>query len=113
MLADYDGLRISIITKSPLVTRDVDVLARIALGRADDLLTAIVLCATCPILVAPAMHPNMWANPATQRNVALAQKYRINGTPAMVFEDGTRLASAAPAACTTSESASTTPTPRS
>ena len=46
-----------------------DVLARLAQGRADDLLTATVLCATCPVLVAPAMHPSMWAHPATQRNV--------------------------------------------
>jgi phosphopantothenoylcysteine decarboxylase/phosphopantothenate--cysteine ligase len=48
-----------------------DVLARLAQGRADDLLTATALCATCPVLVAPAMHPSMWAHPATQRNVAL------------------------------------------
>jgi phosphopantothenoylcysteine decarboxylase/phosphopantothenate--cysteine ligase len=47
-----------------------DVLARIAEGRADDLLTALVLCAGCPVLVAPAMHPSMWTHPATQRNVA-------------------------------------------
>jgi phosphopantothenoylcysteine decarboxylase/phosphopantothenate--cysteine ligase len=46
-----------------------DVLARLAQGRADDLLTATLLCATCPVLVAPAMHPSMWAHPATQRNV--------------------------------------------
>jgi phosphopantothenoylcysteine decarboxylase/phosphopantothenate--cysteine ligase len=46
-----------------------DVLARLAQGRADDLLTATALCATCPVLVAPAMHPTMWAHPATQRNV--------------------------------------------
>jgi phosphopantothenoylcysteine decarboxylase / phosphopantothenate---cysteine ligase len=46
-----------------------DVLARLAQGRADDLLTATALCATCPVLVAPAMHPAMWAHPATQRNV--------------------------------------------
>lgn len=46
-----------------------DVLARLAQGRADDLLTATVLCATCPVLVAPAMHPSMWSHPATQRNV--------------------------------------------
>lgn len=38
----------------------------------------------------------MCKSPA-KRNLELAQKYRINGTPAMVFEDGTRLASAAPA----------------
>jgi len=46
--------------------------------------------------VVPPKTFGMCATPA-QRNVALAQKYRINGTPAMVFEDGTRLASAAPA----------------
>ncbi len=46
-----------------------DVLARLAQGRADDLLTATALCARCPVLVAPAMHPSMWAHPATQRNV--------------------------------------------
>jgi phosphopantothenoylcysteine decarboxylase/phosphopantothenate--cysteine ligase len=46
-----------------------DVLARLAQGRADDLLTATALCATCPVLIAPAMHPSMWAHPATQRNV--------------------------------------------
>jgi phosphopantothenoylcysteine decarboxylase/phosphopantothenate--cysteine ligase len=46
-----------------------DVLARLAQGRADDLLTALALCATCPVLVAPAMHPSMWAHPATKRNV--------------------------------------------
>jgi len=46
-----------------------DVLARLAQGRADDLLTATALCATCPVLVAPAMHPSMWAHPSTRRNV--------------------------------------------
>jgi phosphopantothenoylcysteine decarboxylase/phosphopantothenate--cysteine ligase len=55
-----------------------DVLARLAQGRADDLLTATALCATCPVLVAPAMHPSMWSHPATQRNVqTLAQDRRI------------------------------------
>lgn len=46
-----------------------DTLARLAAGRADDAVSAAVLCATCPVLVAPAMHPEMWANAATQRNV--------------------------------------------
>src|SRR5262249_55558207 len=39
-------------------------------GRADDVVTATVLCAKGPVLVAPAMHPRMWSHPATQRNVA-------------------------------------------
>jgi len=48
-----------------------DSLARLAQGRADDLLAATALCARCPILVAPAMHPSMWSHPATQRNVQI------------------------------------------
>ncbi len=47
-----------------------DVNARIAGGRADDFLTATVLVATCPVVVAPAMHTEMWHNAATQANVA-------------------------------------------
>ncbi|MEH0146191.1 bifunctional phosphopantothenoylcysteine decarboxylase/phosphopantothenate--cysteine ligase CoaBC [Corynebacterium sp. Q4381] len=47
-----------------------DVIARIAAGRADDLLTATVLVATCPVVIAPAMHTEMWHNAATQANVA-------------------------------------------
>ena len=47
-----------------------DILARLAQGRADDLLTATALCARQPVVVAPAMHPAMWSHPATQRNVA-------------------------------------------
>lgn len=53
-----------------LVPATADLLARLAGGRADDLLTATVLCARCPVLAAPAMHPSMWGHPATQRNVA-------------------------------------------
>lgn len=45
-----------------------DLMARMASGRADDLATAILLAATAPVLVAPAMNPKMWAHPATQRN---------------------------------------------
>ncbi|HMI83501.1 MAG TPA: bifunctional phosphopantothenoylcysteine decarboxylase/phosphopantothenate--cysteine ligase CoaBC [Polyangiaceae bacterium] len=47
-----------------------DVLARLASGRADDVVTALALSAPCPVLVAPAMHARMWHHPATQRNVA-------------------------------------------
>ncbi len=45
-----------------------DVLARMAEGRADDLTTALVLCAKGRVLAAPAMHPRMWSHPATRRN---------------------------------------------
>lgn len=51
-----------------------DVLARLAQGRADDLVTATALCAKGPVLVAPAMHPRMWSHPATQANVAALER---------------------------------------
>jgi phosphopantothenoylcysteine decarboxylase/phosphopantothenate--cysteine ligase len=43
--------------------------AKMALGFADDLFSATVLTARCPILIAPAMHTEMWEHPATQVNV--------------------------------------------
>jgi phosphopantothenoylcysteine decarboxylase / phosphopantothenate---cysteine ligase len=45
-----------------------DFLARAATGQADDLLTACLLAATCPVLLVPAMNDRMWAHPQTQRN---------------------------------------------
>ncbi|HYH31630.1 MAG TPA: bifunctional phosphopantothenoylcysteine decarboxylase/phosphopantothenate--cysteine ligase CoaBC [Pseudonocardia sp.] len=48
-----------------------DLMARAASGRADDLLTASLLTARCPVLFAPAMHTEMWEHPATRANVAL------------------------------------------
>lgn len=51
-----------------------DVLARLVAGRADDLLTATVLVATCPVIVVPAMHTEMWNNPATRENVATLRR---------------------------------------
>ena len=47
-----------------------DVLARAAAGRADDLLTATLLVTRAPVLMAPAMHTEMWTHPATVANVA-------------------------------------------
>ncbi|HEU5169723.1 MAG TPA: bifunctional phosphopantothenoylcysteine decarboxylase/phosphopantothenate--cysteine ligase CoaBC, partial [Gemmatimonadales bacterium] len=46
-------------------------LARVALGIADDLLATVLLARTAPVLLAPAMNDEMYANPATQRNLAL------------------------------------------
>ena len=47
-----------------------DLIARMAAGRADDLLTNVALAAEFPILLVPAMHPAMWSNAATQENIA-------------------------------------------
>lgn len=52
-----------------IVPTTADLLARMASGRADDLVTALLLCASCPIVAAPAMHPRMWSHPATMRNI--------------------------------------------
>jgi phosphopantothenoylcysteine decarboxylase / phosphopantothenate---cysteine ligase len=46
-----------------------DLLARATAGMANDLLTATLLTATCPVVYAPAMHTEMWQHPATQANV--------------------------------------------
>jgi phosphopantothenoylcysteine decarboxylase/phosphopantothenate--cysteine ligase len=47
-----------------------DLLARAATGLSNDLLTATLLTARCPVAYAPAMHTEMWEHPATQHNVA-------------------------------------------
>jgi phosphopantothenoylcysteine decarboxylase/phosphopantothenate--cysteine ligase len=47
-----------------------NVLAKLATGIADDLLTSTLLEATCPLILAPAMHTGMWQHPATATNVA-------------------------------------------
>jgi phosphopantothenoylcysteine decarboxylase / phosphopantothenate---cysteine ligase len=46
-----------------------NVIAKMAHGLADDLLSTICLATTAPVLVAPAMNVNMWRNPATQKNI--------------------------------------------
>ena len=48
-----------------------DLLARAAHGLADDLLANVLLTARCPVVMAPAMHTEMWEHPATRANVAL------------------------------------------
>jgi phosphopantothenoylcysteine decarboxylase/phosphopantothenate--cysteine ligase len=54
-----------------------DFLARLAQGRADDLLTAICLATTAPVAVAPAMNAQMWANPATQANLLTLRRRAV------------------------------------
>lgn len=53
-----------------------DVIARLAQGRADDLLTTVALATPAPVAVAPAMNQQMWAHPATQDNI---QQLRSRG----------------------------------
>src|SRR5437868_1981959 len=53
-----------------VVPATADLLARAAQGRADDLLTNVLLTARCPVVFAPAMHTEMWQHAATRANVA-------------------------------------------
>ena len=55
-----------------------NVIAKIAAGIADDLLTCTVLATRAPILIAPAMHTAMWENPATQANVKTLRERGID-----------------------------------
>ena len=51
-----------------------NVVGRIASGRSDDIVTATLLAARCPVVVAPAMNDAMWAKPAVQENVSLLRR---------------------------------------
>ena len=55
-----------------------DLIARLASGRADDLLTNVVLASTSEILLVPAMHPQMWSNSATLANVQTLRRRGIH-----------------------------------
>jgi phosphopantothenoylcysteine decarboxylase / phosphopantothenate---cysteine ligase len=68
-----------------LAPATADLLARVAHGHADDLLTACLLAATCPVLVVPAMNDRMWGNAQTQRNV---ERLRSDGYSVLDPETG-------------------------
>ncbi|PYC66514.1 bifunctional phosphopantothenoylcysteine decarboxylase/phosphopantothenate--cysteine ligase CoaBC [Micromonospora arborensis] len=61
------GQQADLVVVAPTTT---DLLAKAAHGLADDLLTNTLLTARCPVLLAPAMHTEMWEHPATVANVA-------------------------------------------
>ena len=61
------GERADLVVVAPA---SADLLARVAAGRADDMLTATILTTGAPVVLAPAMHTRMWTNPATAHNVA-------------------------------------------
>jgi len=62
-----------------------DLIARIAQGRADDLLTNVVLATRVPILLVPAMHPTMWSNAATVANL---ETLKARGFSILIPDDG-------------------------
>ncbi len=61
------GQRADLVVIAPATA---DLLARAAAGRADDLLTNVLLTASCPVLMCPAMHTEMWEHAATRASVA-------------------------------------------
>jgi len=66
------GAHIELAARADLVVvapASADLLASAASGSAGDLLTTLLLCAECPVMMAPAMNAAMWAKPAVQRNV--------------------------------------------
>jgi len=66
------GAHIELAARADLIVvapASADVLAKVACGAADDLLTTLLLCAECPVVMAPAMNSAMWAKPSVQRNV--------------------------------------------
>jgi phosphopantothenoylcysteine decarboxylase/phosphopantothenate--cysteine ligase len=66
------GAHIELAARADLVVvapASADLLARVAGGAADDLLTTLLLCAECPVVMAPAMNSAMWAKASVQRNV--------------------------------------------
>ncbi|GGU69166.1 phosphopantothenoylcysteine decarboxylase [Streptomyces albospinus] len=65
------GQRADLVVVAPATA---DMLAKAAHGLADDLLTNTLLTARCPVVFAPAMHTEMWENPATQENVATLRR---------------------------------------
>jgi len=69
------GAHIELAARADLVVvapASADLLAKVAGGAADDLLTTLLLCAECPVVMAPAMNSAMWAKPSVQRNVRQA-----------------------------------------
>ena len=63
-----------------IVPATADLLARLRIGMANDLLSTVVLATSAPIHLAPAMNQQMWANVATQENInILHERYHIHG----------------------------------
>ena len=80
----YDIAHVSLATAADLILvapATADVIAKLAHGIADDMLTTVVLAARCKKLVAPAMNTAMLENPITQDNLAALEKYGFSIIP--------------------------------
>ena len=74
----YDVAHVSLAKKADVILiapATANVIAKLAHGLADDMLTTTVLAACCPKLIAPAMNTAMLENPATQENLATLRRY--------------------------------------
>ncbi len=58
-----------------VVPATADAIARFACGRAEDLLSSVILASRSPVLICPAMNDKMWLHPATQDNVKRLKRY--------------------------------------
>ena len=80
----YDVAHISLENAADLMLiapATANVIAKLAHGQADDMLTTVTLAATCPKLVAPAMNTHMLENPITQDNLKTLQHYGFTVIP--------------------------------
>ena len=80
----YDVAHISLATAADLMLiapATANVIAKLAHGQADDMLTTVTLAATCPKLVAPAMNTHMLENPITQDNLKTLEHYGFTVIP--------------------------------
>jgi phosphopantothenoylcysteine decarboxylase/phosphopantothenate--cysteine ligase len=60
-----------------LAPATANIIGRVASGRSDDIVTATLLAARCPVVVAPAMNDAMWSKPAVQENIELLRRRGI------------------------------------
>ena len=82
LFTDVDQVKHIAISKSAdlvvVAPATASFLAKVATGIADDLLTTTVLAASCPVVLAPAMHTEMWENAATQSNIETLMARGVN-----------------------------------
>jgi phosphopantothenoylcysteine synthetase/decarboxylase len=61
-----------------VIPATADTIAKFAVGRAEDLLSSVVLATASPVFICPAMNENMWFHAATQRNIDILKSYKYH-----------------------------------